>query len=185
AAARRVPLPDAGGFAENRVRLATTETQTGNLAVPVDAIVPEAGTGTLREVGPGKTARAKLTYRVLGSAYHDGSRMTATDALYGLAFAFRSGGGRGGEGGAGIGGARARRRERAGARRAAAARRSTTGAGCRPRTRSTAWPSPSAGEAGGGARRTPRSAGPRRSCANGSSARGCFASRPTCFASAT
>ena len=91
------PQPYGGGFAENRVRLATTETQTGNLAVPVDAIVPEAGTGTLREVGPGKTARAKLTYRVLGSAYHDGSRMTATDALYGLAFAFRWGGGRGRE----------------------------------------------------------------------------------------
>ena len=91
------PEPYAGGFAENRVRLETPEAQTGSLAVPPDALVPELGTGKLREVGGGKTARAKLTYRVLSSAYHDGSRMTAADALYGLAFAFRWGAGRGRE----------------------------------------------------------------------------------------
>src|SRR5262245_19699572 len=87
--------PRAGRFVENRVRLETP--QTGALAVPADAIVPEPGTGKLRQVGAGKTARAKLTYRVLSSTYHDGSRMTATDALYGLSFAFRWGAGRGHE----------------------------------------------------------------------------------------
>src|SRR2546426_11474962 len=50
------PQPYGGGFAQNRVRLATTETQTGDLAVPVDAIVPEAGTGPPPGGGPGEKA---------------------------------------------------------------------------------------------------------------------------------
>ncbi len=44
--------------------------------VPADAVLPEAGSGGLQPVGEGRTARQKLTYRVLGSAFHDGTRMT-------------------------------------------------------------------------------------------------------------
>jgi hypothetical protein len=46
-------------------------------------------------VGEGRTAGARLTYRVLTSAYHDGTRMGAADVLYALAFAFRWGAGTG------------------------------------------------------------------------------------------
>ncbi len=42
-------------------------------ASPADAVLPEPGSGRLRAVGTGKIARQKLTYRVMGSAFHDGT----------------------------------------------------------------------------------------------------------------
>ncbi len=57
--------------------------------VPADAVLPEAGSGGLQPVGEGRTARQKLTYRVLGSAFHDGTRMTGADILYAIMFAYR------------------------------------------------------------------------------------------------
>jgi len=45
----------------------------------------------LQQVGAGKVAKQKLTYRVLGSAFHDGTRMSAVDVLYSYAFAYRWG----------------------------------------------------------------------------------------------
>ena len=42
-------------------------------------------------VGAGKIARQKLTYRVLGSAFHDGTRTSAADLLYSYMFAYRWG----------------------------------------------------------------------------------------------
>jgi hypothetical protein len=44
-------------------------------------------------VGGGKTAKQKLTYRVMGSAFHDGTRMNDADLLYSYMFAYRWGGG--------------------------------------------------------------------------------------------
>jgi len=60
-------------------------------AVPEDALLPEPGSGRLQAVGAGKIAKQKLTYRVLGSAFHDGTRMNAVDVLYSYAFAYRWG----------------------------------------------------------------------------------------------
>jgi hypothetical protein len=59
------------------------------VAIPEDALVPEPGTGRLQPAGPDRTARQKLTYRVLGSAFHDATRMTAADLLYAYTFAYR------------------------------------------------------------------------------------------------
>jgi hypothetical protein len=59
------------------------------LSIPEDALLPEPGTGRLQPVGPGRSARLKLTYRVLGSAFHDGTRTTAADLLYAYMFAYR------------------------------------------------------------------------------------------------
>jgi hypothetical protein len=59
--------------------------------VPAGAFLPERGTGALRPVGPDKLAAQKLSYRVLGSAFHDGARMNSADLLYAYAFAFRWG----------------------------------------------------------------------------------------------
>src|SRR5205807_2129701 len=59
--------------------------------VPEDALLPQQGTGRLQQVGAGKVAKQKLTYRVLGSAFHDGTRMSAADVLYSYAFAYRWG----------------------------------------------------------------------------------------------
>jgi len=59
------------------------------VAVPPDAVIPELGTGRLRAVGPGRTARMALTFRALGSAFHDGTRTTVADLLYPYIFAWR------------------------------------------------------------------------------------------------
>jgi hypothetical protein len=70
--------------------------QPANLAadsvnLPMQALLPEPGTGLLRPVGDGKTAKSKITYRVLGSAFHDGTQTGAADILYAYAFAYRWG----------------------------------------------------------------------------------------------
>ncbi len=59
--------------------------------VPSDALLPEPGTGRLRQVGDGTVAAAKITYRVLESKFHDGSRATVADLLYPYVVAFRWG----------------------------------------------------------------------------------------------
>ena len=61
------------------------------IGIPADALLPEPGTGQLRPVGAAKLAQQKLTYRVLGSAFHDGSRTEVADLLYAYAFAYRWG----------------------------------------------------------------------------------------------
>jgi hypothetical protein len=61
--------------------------------IPADAIVFEAGTGRILPVGRGASAAQKLSYRVLGSAFHDGSAMTAADLVYAYSFAYRWGSG--------------------------------------------------------------------------------------------
>jgi len=61
------------------------------IPVPADAVLPEPADGRLLPVGPGRTAAAKLTYRVLGSAFHDGTRTTVSDLLYAHMFAYRWG----------------------------------------------------------------------------------------------
>jgi len=55
--------------------------------IPADAVLPEPGDGRLQPIGPGKSAAAKMTYRMLGSAFHDGSRTTVPDLLYAYMFA--------------------------------------------------------------------------------------------------
>jgi len=70
-------------------RRAVVEASSAGLTVPADTLIPEPGTGQLEAVGPGKTARLKLTYRLLGSAFHDGTKMNAADLLYAYMFAWR------------------------------------------------------------------------------------------------
>jgi hypothetical protein len=48
-------------------------------------------TGRLQAVGPDKFAKLKLTYRVLGSAFHDGTKTGVVDLLYAYMFAYRWG----------------------------------------------------------------------------------------------
>ncbi|MBI4275914.1 MAG: hypothetical protein HY659_14565 [Rhizobiales bacterium] len=59
------------------------------IPVPEKAVLPDPAGGELRPVGPGQIAKVKLTYRVLGSAFHDGTRMTAADLMYAYSFAYR------------------------------------------------------------------------------------------------
>jgi len=70
-------------------RRAANEAASAAVVVPADALIPEPGTGSLAAVGPGKQTRLKLTYRLLGGAFHDGTKMSAADLLYAYMFAWR------------------------------------------------------------------------------------------------
>jgi hypothetical protein len=61
------------------------------VSIPADAVLPEAPSGRLQSVGPGKSATLKLAYKVLGSAFHDGTKTSPADLLYAYAFAYRWG----------------------------------------------------------------------------------------------
>src|SRR5262249_2113936 len=75
---------------ESRTSAQPTEV-TSDVAVPADALLPEAQTGRLQPVGAGKTAKLRLTYQTLGSAFQDGTKTSAADVLYAFAFAYRWG----------------------------------------------------------------------------------------------
>jgi hypothetical protein len=76
---------------ERRVPASAEATSSSEIRIPEKALLPEAGSGRLAAVGPGKTARQVLTYRMLGSSFHDGTRTTMADLLYAYAFAYRWG----------------------------------------------------------------------------------------------
>ncbi|MBI4246297.1 MAG: hypothetical protein HY614_03825 [Candidatus Rokubacteria bacterium] len=83
--------PGGGGWVPNRVTAVgvTADSPPAGLAVPTDAVAPEAGTGALRPVGAGKRARTRVLYRAVLSSFHDGSRMMVADLLYPFGFAAR------------------------------------------------------------------------------------------------
>ena len=92
-----IPAPYSSEWLANRVTAATmTRPPTSEIELPEDALVPEPGTGLLREAGKGKSARARITYRLVASAFHDNTRMTPADAAYAYSFAYRWGGRAGG-----------------------------------------------------------------------------------------
>lgn len=76
---------------ERRAPAAPTAALPEASSIPDDALIPEPATGRLLPIGPGRSARLKLTYRVLGSAFHDGSAMTSADLIYAYMFAYRWG----------------------------------------------------------------------------------------------
>jgi hypothetical protein len=59
------------------------------ISVPEDAMLPDPGNGRMQPVGSGMVAKQKLTYRVLGSAFHDGTPMAVADLSYAYSFAYR------------------------------------------------------------------------------------------------
>ncbi len=85
------PSPYAASWVPDRVSPAATtaEVASKGLPIPPDALLPEPGSGLLKPVGAGKTARAKVVYRVRFSLFHDGTPMTAADLLYAFGFAYR------------------------------------------------------------------------------------------------
>jgi len=88
-----IPAPYGSGWVANRVTpVAVTRPPTSEVEVPEDALVPEPGSGLFRDAGKGKSARARVTYCLVASAFHDGTRMTPADAAYAYSFAYRWGG---------------------------------------------------------------------------------------------
>ena len=89
-----IPAPYGSGWVANRVTpVAVTRPQASSasseIELPEDALVPEPGTGLFRDAGKGKSARARVTYRLVASAFHDSTRMTPADAAYAYSFAYR------------------------------------------------------------------------------------------------
>jgi len=85
-----IPAPYAAGFVPHRaVPAQVAVAGPPGFEIPEDALLPEAGTGALLPVGKGKTAKARVTYRLWGSAAHDNTRVSAADALYPYVFAAR------------------------------------------------------------------------------------------------
>lgn len=85
-----LPAPYGSGFVPHRaVPGAVVLGGASGVEIPEDAMLPEPGTGLLLPVGKGKVAKAKVTYRLWGSAAHDNTRVTPADALYPYAFAAR------------------------------------------------------------------------------------------------
>jgi hypothetical protein len=76
---------------ERRTPAVPSSVRADTIAIPADALLPEPGHGLLRPVGADRVAAQKLTFRVLGSAFHDATRTTAADLLYGYAFGSRWG----------------------------------------------------------------------------------------------
>jgi hypothetical protein len=74
---------------ERRAPAQPTAAAPEPVGIPSDAVLPEPGSGRLLPVGPGHSARLKLSYRVLGSAFHDATRTTEADLLYAYMFAYR------------------------------------------------------------------------------------------------
>lgn len=102
-----LPAPYGAGWIANRVVLRPADEpgfldrmwawlraltgRPGVVGVPRDALIPETGTGLLRHVGRGKTARTRIVYRVLTSSFHDGTPMGVADVLYPYSVAYKWG----------------------------------------------------------------------------------------------
>ncbi|MFZ1059681.1 MAG: hypothetical protein WAP47_10905 [Candidatus Rokuibacteriota bacterium] len=86
------PAPYAASWVPGRVSPAATTAKAASkgLPIPPDALLPEPGTGLLKPVGAGRTARARVLYRVQLSLFHDRTAMTAADVLYAFGFAYRA-----------------------------------------------------------------------------------------------
>jgi hypothetical protein len=85
-----LPEPYGGSWIANRAS-AVAGAASGVVMVPKDALIPQAGTGFLRTVGAGRTARLRLRYSVVTSSFHDGIATGVADILYPYIFAFRWG----------------------------------------------------------------------------------------------
>ncbi len=88
-----LPIPHNSQWAHNRieVRPDAEPRRKQSLQIPADALVLAADTARLTAAGPGKSAMAKVTYRVLASAFQDGTEMEIADLFYPYTLAFRWG----------------------------------------------------------------------------------------------
>lgn len=76
---------------ESRAAREPSAVASETIAIPPDAVIPHPQDGRLVATEQGKTARVKLTYKVLGSAFQDTTKTSVADLLYAYAFAYRWG----------------------------------------------------------------------------------------------
>lgn len=101
-----LPSPYGGGWIANRIGswetwsvkfqrafggVTVPDASRHEVDIPEDAVLPRPGSGALDRVGGGRRAADVVEYRVLASAFHDGTVMSPADVLYPFAFAYRWG----------------------------------------------------------------------------------------------
>jgi hypothetical protein len=88
-----IQFPFSASWMPNRVQAEVTKPAgvSGGLRLPADAVLPEPGSGALRQVGARAFASAKVVYEVIASPFEDGSDVELADLLYPFAFAYRWG----------------------------------------------------------------------------------------------
>lgn len=72
---------------ESRSAAGPVALATERVIIPEDALHPDAMAGLPRAGGP--TARVRLTFKVMGSAFHDGTKFGIADLVYAYVFAYR------------------------------------------------------------------------------------------------
>ena len=89
-----IPFPFNASWIPNRVdfEASVSHGQSGGVRVPVDAVLPQPGTGALEPVEAWTFASAKVLYEVLASPFQDGTEMAMADLVYPFVFAYRWGG---------------------------------------------------------------------------------------------
>jgi hypothetical protein len=89
-----LPITHNSRWVQNRAEVLPSEEEhkaNRSMLLPPDVLVPEARSGKLAPAGAGRGAVAKLTYKLAGSAFQDGTEMDPADLLYPYALAFRWG----------------------------------------------------------------------------------------------
>jgi hypothetical protein len=88
-----LPAPHNGLWMANRFSPNVTVAGAApeGLQLPRDALLPDPASGRLVEVGEGRSAAVKVTYRGLPSSFHDGTSMTVADLLYPYSLAYHWG----------------------------------------------------------------------------------------------
>jgi hypothetical protein len=76
---------------ESRATAAPTAVASATVAIPADAVVPEAGKRAVAAGGARQGCPAEAHLQGAGLRLHDGTKTSAADLLYAYAFAFRWG----------------------------------------------------------------------------------------------
>jgi hypothetical protein len=74
---------------ESRAATEPSAAASEAIAVPPDAVLFRQHDSRLASPAPDRSARVKLTYKVLGSAFHDTTKTSVADLLYAYVFAYR------------------------------------------------------------------------------------------------
>ncbi len=74
---------------ESRAATEPSAVASEAIAVPPDAVHFRQQDSRLASSGPDMSARVKLTYKMLGSAFHDATKTSVADLLYAYVFAYR------------------------------------------------------------------------------------------------
>ena len=85
-----LPDPHGGSWMANRGSIEAGGASS-TIPIPRDALRPQSGTGLLQRVGAGKSAKQRLRFSLVASAFHDGTTTGVADIVYPYLFAFRWG----------------------------------------------------------------------------------------------